>query len=283
VTHEDQIAALFAQANPVPSLDVFDQVEPLDIDPLKSRSRRSSVMAVKTDEPKATPARWPRLAWLVAIALIAAVGLVYLTNRNSDVAAPSTTVAPSTTASSAQPPIDTTTWTTYQSERYGFSIGYPSDWTVTPADHDWTLEADADEWLSTGQEVFYPPNHDIRVSAWSVALDPGTTLETSADVEAWIEQYCQLARPSCVGFNDRVVPLCLERRDCHPGLLVPFDTDTQAFFPGTSGNGGDRMVVVALWRIESDASVGPYGGARRLLEAFLTTMDVYPARPDQIP
>ena len=35
MTNEDQIAALFAEANPVPSLDVFDPVEPLDMDRLE--------------------------------------------------------------------------------------------------------------------------------------------------------------------------------------------------------------------------------------------------------
>ena len=42
MTIEDQIAALFANANPVPSLDVFDPVEPLDIDRLERRPERSS-------------------------------------------------------------------------------------------------------------------------------------------------------------------------------------------------------------------------------------------------
>lgn len=284
MTNEDQIAALFAQANPVPSLDVFDRVEPLDIDPLKGRSRRSSVMTVKTDKPKVvTPARWPRLAWLLAVSVIAAVGVLLLADANSDVAAPSTTavpsttVAPPTTASPAEPPIDTTDWATYQSERYGFSIGYPSDWIVTPAEHDWTLAGDAGEIMSSGEEAFILLN-EIRVSAWSVPLDPGMTLETPADVEAWVEQYCEAAEFDCERDGDQV-PLCLEAPDCHPGLLVPFRQGVHAFV----ADGTDRVLVVAIWRVDSDPSVRPYGGARRLLEAFLSTMDVYPARPDQIP
>ena len=301
MTNEDQIAALFAEANPVPSLDVFDPVEPLDMDRLEGRSKRSSVMTdLETDKPKVvTPTRWPRLALLIAIPVITVVGLLILGDGNSDVAAPSTSASPSTTAApstSAAPsttaspsttsttvsPIDTTDWATYQSDRYGFSIGHPADWTVKPADHDWTLAEDAANWMSTGHEAFILPNQ-IRVSAWSVPLDPGTTLQTSADIEAWIEQYCQLAQPNCTEFNDMAVPLCLESRDCHPGLLVPFETDVQAFFPGTSGTTWDRMVVVAIWREDDHWSVAPYGGARKLLEAFLSTMDVHLARPDQIP
>ena len=61
----------------------------------------------------------------------------------------------STPATSPTPsPIDAATWTTYASDRYGFSIGYPSDWVVLSAEHEWTMAGDADRWLSTGQEIF---------------------------------------------------------------------------------------------------------------------------------
>lgn len=182
------------------------------------------------------------------------------------------TQAPSPTATAS--PIDTTRWETYESDRYGFIIGHPSDWTVEPANHDWTLTADADNWLSTGQEVFRPPSGDIRVSAWSVPVDRGTTPETRADVEAWVEAYCQASGNPCTGIRDRGVPLCVERRDCHPGLLVPFTSDVQAFFEG--GIYPDSMVVVVVWWGETEPAVAPYGGSRRLLEAFLSTMAVWP-------
>ena len=75
--------------------------------------------------------------------------------------------------------------------------------------------------------------------------------------------------------------LCVEVRDCHPGLLVgvapPFDREVQAFFTG--GDYGGQMVVVTVWRGESDPSVARYGGARRLIEAFLLTMCVSPEDP----
>lgn len=37
------------------------------------------------------------------------------------------------------------------------------------------------------------------------------------------------------------------------------------------------MTIVAVWQGESAPSVAPYGGAQRLLEAFLSTMAVWPA------
>ena len=62
--------------------------------------------------------------------------------------------------------------------------------------------------------------------------------------------------------------------DGHAGRLVLFKSDTQAFIPV-----GDRLYVVACWRPENDASVVPFGGARRLVEAYLSTMHLLPGGP----
>jgi RNA polymerase sigma-70 factor (ECF subfamily) len=101
----------------------------------------------------------------------------------------------------------------------------------------------------------------VGVSAWSTTVAPGTT------VESWMEAYCagQNAGP-CTGIQDDAVDV--ETRDQHPGRLVfgP-DTDTMAFILD-----GQTMYVVAVWRGETDPAVQPYGGARALLEAFLSTM-----------
>ncbi len=187
------------------------------------------------------------------------------------------TLEPSPTVPTASP-IDTTSWTAYTSERYGFTIGHPADWTVVPAARDWTMATDAADWLSTAQEAFRGPN--VRVSAWSVAVDRSTTPETSAAVAAWVEEYCEeLGNTPCTGIQERATPLCVELRDCHPGLLMQFEEDVEAFFTGgidiDGGEYGDTMVVVAVWWDESAPAVAPYGGAQKLLEAFLSTMNVW--------
>ncbi len=89
MTNEDQIAALFAKANPVPSLEVFDDVVPLDIDLLERRPERSSeVTDVKIDKVMMEgPGRWRRLAPVLAIPVIVVVALALLVNRESTVAA----------------------------------------------------------------------------------------------------------------------------------------------------------------------------------------------------
>jgi hypothetical protein len=100
VTNEDQVAALFARANPVPSLDLLDPVEALDMERLAHPSARSSEMTdVKPDEMKPEgPGRKPRLALVVAVSVIAVVALGILVNNESEVASPTTTEsAPTTT------------------------------------------------------------------------------------------------------------------------------------------------------------------------------------------
>lgn len=93
-------------------------------------------------------------------------------------------------------------------------------------------------------------------------------------IVAWAEDYCEVANLSpCTGVADRAVAMCIERRDCHPAVLVPFDEGTAAFLFG--GNFQDSQVI-AVWRPESDPDVAQYGGARKLLEAYLHTVEVYP-------
>ena len=176
--------------------------------------------------------------------------------------------------------LDTSDWTTYTSDLYDLEVGHPPDWTVTPATRKWRLDTDGTDFLSPAHVAFRNPDGspegDVRVSVWTAPLDPKTREETFAYLEAWVEDYCEATENTpCTGIADRAVELCLETRDCHPGLLVPFKYDVQAFFSG-GDYAQDAMTIVAVWRPESDASVVPYGGSQRLLEAFLSTMDVRP-------
>ena len=76
----------------------------------------------------------------------------------------------------------------------------------------------------------------------------------AASLEAWVADYCRLTKDTpCTGIADRAVPMCLEHRDCHPAVLVPFQDHVQAYFVG----GGEPLTVVSVWRPESDPSVAP--------------------------
>ena len=214
-----------------------------------------------------------RLVAAIAVIVVAGVAAFNLFGSSPGVggfASPSPTVAQSAPAPtpSAQPspaPIDTATWTTYVSARYGFSIGHPADWSEHPADHDWTFAADAADTSSPAQftawERFLAPDGTIAISAWSVAVTPGTT------VAAWLQAYCPIAENTspCATIEDRAVAVTV---DGHVGLLVPFNEDTQAFILVDN-----RIYVVASWR-----PAGQYDSLR-LLQAYLSTLHLLPGGP----
>ncbi len=86
---EDQVVAMFAKANPVPSLDLLDPVEPLDPGHLEDRSERSRGMTeLKTTEEHETAPRRPR--WLVpalaAVVIAVAIGM-FMTSRGPQIVA----------------------------------------------------------------------------------------------------------------------------------------------------------------------------------------------------
>jgi hypothetical protein len=185
----------------------------------------------------------------------------------SSAAVASSPVVPASPAATPSPNLlDTSTWTTYVSERYGFSIAHPADWTEEPADHDWTLASDAD-WQNTAADNFVleVENQGIRVSAWSVAVDSGTS------VDSWLQAYCPNNTGPCTEIQDRAVAATM---DGHAGSLVQFDGDVQAFFLVDG-----RIYAIACWQAEEAPSMIKYSGSRRLVEAFLSTMRLLPGGP----
>jgi len=93
-------------------------------------------------------------------------------------------------------------------------------------------------------------------------------------VIGWAERYCELAGLSpCSGLADRAVRLCIEKWDCHPALLVEFEEGPVAF---VSGGIFPEPRVIAVWHAESDPELRPYGGARKILDAYLLSVGVCP-------
>ena len=227
------------------------------------RVRRSSVVATAA-------------AALVLVAASTVVG-----GRDTTAPEPATTsgTQSSTSSTSSRQP----SLLTFTSSLYDVSLQYPDDWTPYAATQRWTWQTNAKDWEGPAQDHLLSPHHpragEVRVSVWKAPIDPGARNESTAYLVAFAEDYCAKAGNSpCTGIADRAVGLCVEQ-PCHPGLLVPFKEDVQAFFSGGT-YGQDAMTIVAVWRPEWDSSVRAYGGSRQLLEAFLETMDV---RPDTRP
>ena len=186
--------------------------------------------------------------------------------------APSAAVAQSPASTSSPDALDTSTWTTYVSRRYGFSIARPTDWTEDPAAHDWTLAMDA-IWPNEATEHFEggPEGAQVGVSAWSVAVD------RDASIDSWLSTYCQKNSVSCTGIPRRAVTTM----DGHAGTLVAVNDVPHALFLVDS-----RIYVVACWRPDTDPSVLKYSGSFRLVEAFVSTMKLLregPARSAAAP
>lgn len=90
MTFEDRVATIFARANPVPSLDLLDPIEPIGIDGLEELSERSIAMVeIETkDRDVRRRFRMTRLAWAgLALTLVALGVVVFLTPGEPPIAA----------------------------------------------------------------------------------------------------------------------------------------------------------------------------------------------------
>jgi hypothetical protein len=88
-----------------------------------------------------------------------------------------------------------------------------------------------------------------------------------------MEAWCTATHDGpCDAFLADAVPV--QTGDGHAGLGSFGASDTMAFFVD-----GDRLYVLAIWRPDTDPTVLPYGGARRLLEAYLSTFSIVEPPP----
>ena len=217
-----------------------------------------------------------RFATAAAIVLaVGALSIFVLSNRGTGPGTQSgpTPTATTTPSPSAPPtgspslaPLDTTSWTPFVSNRYGFSIAYPPDWSSSQAERTWVFETDRlTTPLTTADHFLGGPNgNQVGVSGWSADVPAGTS------EDAWLTSY--YANPDSTPANcgvtlDIFVPTTV---DGHAGRMATSTCDdTQAFVFI-----GKRVYIFGIWRGETDPSVTAYGGSRRLLEAFLSTVAI---------
>lgn len=226
-----------------------------------------------------------RFAAAAVLAVVAIGGAVYLLGDGgggvgtaptpSPTEAPSPTVAPTPTPTPAPTPIDTSTWTSFASATYAFSLLHPDDWTINPSTHVWTLEEDGAEFGGTenaAAEIFHSADGGLGISAWSVAVEPGTTLED------FVAAYCEMNTTPCTDIQGRAEPIVAEGGDPYSGVLVPFEGDIQAFFPTWYDEGASESIwtqpasaegqiyAIASWRPEGESD------SRRLIEEFVRSL-----------
>lgn len=89
MTTEDQVVALFAMANPVPSLDLLDPVEPVDVGRIAQQHERSGAMTeLKSEAKREAAGRKPWLVPVLAVTVIAVMALAIVLTRDGGVASP---------------------------------------------------------------------------------------------------------------------------------------------------------------------------------------------------
>lgn len=184
--------------------------------------------------------------------------------------APAASTAPAAPTSPAAAWDDTSDWTPYATPRTGLRVLHPPDWSVVPAERDWTMAQDAGIVDSPGQDSFVSPDGLLWVSVWVAPYAGSETLES---IGIWAYDLCvATGTADCRRIVDLAEPLC-HGAACGPALLLTFEHDVQAFFTPGEGRGG--LAGVASWRA-ADYPVHGSGTSREILDAFLAGMDVRP-------
>lgn len=203
---------------------------------------------------------------LGAVAVVALLLIGCQANGSPAPSAASSTTEPSSSAdvSPSLDPNDTSAWLPFVSERYGLSLAYPPDWSAHPGNGEWTFPEDT-AWPDGVERTdwFYldAPAGAVAASAWSVALEPGT----SAD--QWWLDYCGIEVTPCDGTESKVAA----RLDGHAVWLVDA-SDPAAYF----GVGG-RIYLLTVWQPDSVVTMARYGGGLAFIETWLATMGLTPA------
>jgi hypothetical protein len=240
-----------------------------------------------------------RATGIAAVALVAVVGaggFIYL-NSNSPggtgsqgtpgpTATPAPTVAP-TAAPTPQPTFDPSGWTSYTSAVYGYTIAYPSDWSVyAPAEHTWQpgepVVDDAWPWA----DVFANPEavDGDSMGLWVLQIPA----PAGADLDSWdglldvLREMCDEPTLNACPTEDPPVTLCLGDLDCRAAIIVFWSDE-----PSPTAVYGDPEAgvinVFSIGRPDDFPAAARYGGTVALMKAILAQVDVREPQPGETP
>ena len=215
---------------------------------LPDATRRAILTALSTT-PQArrgllAPWRFPHMnifargVSLLVVALVAVGGLAFLAGSRGGVggASPSPSPVPSTPVPA--PPLPTLD-ATFISPSYGFKVGYPTGWTVTPGTGPWPPDTARYPGNPVSDSIVRPAGGDqVRLSGASIALSSGMTMD----------QFRAFASPFSAPFNsDPCTPVA--------PLPVPVMIDYQA----NPGAGAQPVeAVVSINGCDAQAELGGY-------------------------
>jgi len=270
------------------------------------------LLAVKTtpqERDLRIPWRFPfmpalsRASGLAAVALVVVVGagaLVYFgSNRPSGAgsqgtpvptATPAPTVAP-TAAPTPQPtfdPSDPAAWTTYTSAVYGFTMAYPSDWSVhTRAEHKWQpgepVVPDGWPWADVFANPEQVDGDSMGLWVWQVPAPAGADLDTWEGLQAALLEICEVPTFGSCELASPATPMCRGQQECQPALVVSMGTEEVLPFGLFGDPEAGTITVFNIGREDDFPAAERYGGTVALLKAILTQVDVWPPQPGQTP
>ena len=220
-------------------------------------------------------------------AVILAVGLtvsgaLYLFGGGALVGGPSPTPTPLPTPTStpfvtpmptpSADILDTTTWTSFTSERYGYRAGVPSGWHTRPATKTWVVPEGPDTTTDEWDEAM-DPFEGFRFWSSSVPLPAGETFE------AWASDYRRR----------QVDPTAPAGCDQTKQSLVPVTVDGTAAVLRV-GCGDVETILLSGGRVYSFGGIETFGNDpgvsesfRALYDTWLTTVTLDPSAARDVP
>ncbi len=200
-TTEDRISRWLLETAPG---ELPDRVLDSTFDTTRSMSQVSGVRPWRNLSMRPLPILFATGA--VAIALIAFVafgGFGFAPGPGGPgsvpTASPSPTAVPTASPSAGAVASAPITWTPYTSDRFAYTIDYPSDWLVTPATMDWP-STDFPEKSGPSLDIFGPRSFGTQLFVSSVALKPGKTpADWLAELDRWNTNHqCHLSTPGTI-------------------------------------------------------------------------------------
>ena len=220
-------------------------------------------------------------AGAAAIAVLVIAGAAYF--GQPDASSVGGAPAPSPTPTLVTPGISG--WTPYTSAAYGFTMSYPSDWSVAdPARHKWQpgqpANVDSGSW-----DIF---ENDEAIDGDSIAmLVSQVRAPTGADLASWEglhavhRELCdEPTIPACPA-DYTPTPMCVGA-DCAPAIIALNGEDPM---PVALIGDPEKGIVTVIWmgRADSFPAAGRYGGTVQLLKSIMTQLDVREPQPGETP
>ena len=196
---------------------------------------------------------------------------------------PVASAAPSAPPSLVAPGISG--WTPYTSPVYGFTMSYPSDWSVAgQAGHKWQPgEPGTVEDASFADSFAGAMDADgILIIAFQVPAPAGADLESWEGLHAVHRELCdEPTIPGCPA-DYTPVPMCVGGQDCAPAIIALNSEDP---FPVALIGDPEKGIITVIWiaRVDSFPGAERYGGTVQLLKSVLTQLDVRDPQPGETP